>query len=111
MTGITVTKEQILILKDGLKRNVFNVDIFPEIGMMFESQKDFLKIVEKSDNVTYDIPLYRVLKICVLETLKNSVFPLYKARPALEREAKRSLFLDALQAASVEDDANNEVEQ
>ena len=106
-TGIAATKEQILSLKDGLKRGVFSVDVFPEIGRMFENQKNFMQIVKQADVVTYDIELDRTLKISILETLKSGVFPLYRALPTLEQEAKRSLFFETLQAASLVDDEGN----
>jgi hypothetical protein len=99
MQTVTATPKQILSLIDGLKRSVFNVDIFPEIGRMFENQKNFIKIVEQSDVVTYDIKLNRELKICILLTLKNGVFPLEKALPTLEQEATRNLFVEAMIAS------------
>jgi hypothetical protein len=80
------------------------VDIFPEIGKMFENQKNFIRIVEKSDIVTYEIALNRDLKICILATLKNGIFPLDKALPTLGQEASRNLFVEAMIASSYEFD-------
>ncbi|GHV56586.1 hypothetical protein FACS1894182_03440 [Bacteroidia bacterium] len=100
--SITATPQQILILIDGLKRGVFNVDVFPEIGKMFENHKHFIRVVEQSDIVTYEIVLNRELKICILATLKNGAFPLNKALPTLEQEAKRNLFVEAMIESSWE---------
>ena len=109
MNKLTANKEQLLKLKDGLKRGGFDVDIFPVIGSMFKEKKEQYKsLVELSNKYkledgeidfvdltefeTYEIELNRDLKICILECLHTCIFNLSKALPTIKRESERKYF-------------------